>query len=131
MEKYMVDIPVKINIWIRTECQKKQFEIIKKAKPSILFIQSDGGRNETEWDAIRKNRELIDNGIDWECTVYRLYESKNNGLYSMSKKTSELFMMHVTHSVKHTKGKELVLLVMHLVSAFMLRRYLIALRVEQ
>ena len=30
MDKYLVDVPVKINIWIRPECQKQQFEIIKK-----------------------------------------------------------------------------------------------------
>ena len=70
MKPYLVDVPVKINIWIREECQKRQWEIIKKARPSILFIQSDGGRNESEWKAINNNRKLIDNGIDWECTVY-------------------------------------------------------------
>lgn len=90
MKPYLVDVPVKINIWIRTECQKKQFEIIKKARPSILFIQSDGGRNQKEWDAIYQNRKLIDEGIDWDCTVYRLYEDHNNGLYTMGRKTHEL-----------------------------------------
>lgn len=87
---YGVDVPVKMNIWIRTECQKRQFEVIKKVRPSILFIQSDGGRNDKEWEAIYTNRQMIDDGIDWECSVYRLYEEKNNGLYAMGKKTVEL-----------------------------------------
>ena len=52
LKKYLVDIPVRINIWIRPECQRRQFEVIKKARPSILFIQSDGGRNDEEWQAI-------------------------------------------------------------------------------
>lgn len=39
MKPYLVDVPVKINIWIRPECQKRQFEIIKQARPSILFVQ--------------------------------------------------------------------------------------------
>lgn len=90
MDKYLVDVPVKINIWIRTECQKQQFEIIKKAKPSILFIMSDGGRNEKEWQAIRANRKLIDEGIDWECTVYRIYEEQNQGMYAMARKVHSL-----------------------------------------
>ena len=86
MKPYLVDVPVKINIWIREECQRKQFEIIKQARPSVLIIQSDGGRNEKEWEIIRRNRKMIDDGIDWECTVHRLYEEKNLGLYAMGKK---------------------------------------------
>lgn len=30
MKPYLVDVPVRVNIWIRPECQRKQFEIIKK-----------------------------------------------------------------------------------------------------
>lgn len=89
MDKFLVDVPVKINIWIRPDCQKRQFEIIKKAKPRILFIASDGGRNEKEWEIIRTNRKMIDDGIDWECMVYRLYEDENQGMYTMGRKIRE------------------------------------------
>ena len=99
MKPYLVDVPVRVNIWIRPECQKKQFEVIKKARPSILFLVSDGGRNEKEWEAIRENRKLIDEGIDWECEVYRIYEEKNNGLYAMGKKGSELIWSKVDRCV--------------------------------
>ena len=96
---YLVDVPVRVNIWIRPECQKRQFEILKQARPSIIFLQSDGGRNEKEWEAIRENRKLIDEGIDWECTVYRLYEEKNNGLYAMGIKTEELVWSKVDRCI--------------------------------
>lgn len=96
---YLVDVPVRVNIWIRPECQKRQFEILKQVRPSIIFLQSDGGRNEKEWEAIRENRKLIDEGIDWECTVYRLYEEKNNGLYAMGKKTAELVWSKVDRCI--------------------------------
>ena len=99
MKPYLVDVPVRVNIWIRPECQKKQFEILKQARPSILFIQSDGGRNEKEWQAIRENRKLIDEGIDWECTVYKVYEDKNNGLYTMSKKIQQLVWSKVDRCI--------------------------------
>lgn len=99
MKPYLVDVPVRINIWIRPECQRRQWEIIKKARPSILFIQSDGGRNEKEWKAIRENRKLIDEGIDWECQVYRAYEEKNNGMYAMSKKVYELIWSTVDRCI--------------------------------
>lgn len=92
MEKkpFLVDVPVRVNVWIRPEAQRKQFEILRQARPSIMFLISDGGRNEAEWAAIRQNRALFDNEIDWECTVYKLYEEKNNGLYTMSRKGAAL-----------------------------------------
>lgn len=88
MKSFLVDVPVRVTIWIRPDCQRKQFEVLKLARPSILFLQSDGGRNDCEWEAIRKNREMFENEIDWECTVYKIYEDKNIGLYSMGKKCS-------------------------------------------
>ena len=90
MKPYLVDVPVKINIWIRPDCQRQQFEVIKKARPSILFIQSDGGRNNNEWKLINQNRELYEYGIDWQCKVFHIYENYNNGLYTMAQKTSSL-----------------------------------------
>lgn len=90
MKPYLVNVPVRVNIWIRPECQRRQFQVLKEARPSIIFLQSDGGRNEKEWEAIKQNRKLFDEGIDWECTVYRLYEDHNNGLYSMGNKVQEL-----------------------------------------
>lgn len=99
MKPYLVDVPVKVNIWIRPECQKRQFEIIKQARPSILFIQSDGGRNENEWELIKKNRKLYDEGIDWECTVYKFYEEENLGMYTMGKKVRDFIWEKVDRCI--------------------------------
>ena len=96
---YLVDVPVRVNIWIRPECQKKQFEILKEARPSIIFLISDGGRNPKEWEAIRQNRKMIDEGIDWECEVYRIYEEQNNGLYTMGRKGTELVWSKVDRCI--------------------------------
>ena len=84
-KNWLVDVPVKTNIWIRPECQRRQFEVIKKARPSILFLSSDGGRNEKEWEAIRLNRKMFDTEIDWNCTVYKIYMDSNNGLYEIAR----------------------------------------------
>lgn len=86
----LVDLPVRVNIWIRPYCQRAQFEVLKKACPSVLFLQSDGGRNEDEWKAIRRNRKIFDKEIDWNCTVYKVYEESNNGLYAMSNKVCSI-----------------------------------------
>lgn len=92
MEKkpYLVDVPVRVNVWIRPEAQRKQFEVLKQARPSVMFLISDGGRNEAEWEAIRQNRALFENEVDWDCTIYKIFEEKNNGLYTMSRKAADL-----------------------------------------
>lgn len=95
MKDYLVDVAVKTDIWIRTDLQREQFEVIRKARPSILFLISDGGRNDAEWEAIRQNRKMYDEEIDWNCTVYRQYESCNQGMYAMEKKERELIWSHV------------------------------------
>lgn len=96
---FVIDVPVLIKIWIRPDCQKKQFDVIKKAKPSILFIQSDGGRNENENKIIKENRSLIENGIDWKCKVYKIYEENNLGLYTMGLKVEKIIWNHVDRCI--------------------------------
>ena len=85
-----INVPLFFTIWIRPECQRKQFEIIRKVKPAVMFIQSDGGRNDYEWKAILENRKMVDEGIDWTCTVYKFYETENNGMYAMISKTQPI-----------------------------------------
>ena len=99
MKPYLVDVPVRVAIWIRTDCQRKQFEVLKKARPSVLFLQSDGGRNETEWEAIRKNRSIFETEIDWDCTVYKLYEEENLGLYTMGAKVARFIWERVDRCI--------------------------------
>lgn len=99
MKPWLVDVPVRVNIWIRPECQKRQFEVLKEARPSVMFLISDGGRNEKEWEAIYQNRKLFDEEIDWDCTVYKIYEDKNNGLYTMAKKARELIWSKVDRCI--------------------------------
>jgi hypothetical protein len=99
MKPYLVDVPVKMNIWIRPDCQRKQWNVIKQARPSILFVQSDGGRNEKEWEAIHKNRKMFDEELDWDCTVYRFYEDHNNGLYAIAAKVASSIWSKVDRCV--------------------------------
>ncbi len=89
-QNYLVDVPVRVMIWTRPDCQRKQFEVLKQARPSTLFLVSDGGRNEKEWEAIRTNRKMFDEEIDWDCTVYKVYEEQNNGLYRLGLKVRKL-----------------------------------------
>lgn len=98
MEKSIVNIPVKVHIWIREDCQLAQYEVIKKARPSVLFIQSDGGRNPEEWKAINCGRKLYEQ-LDWECNVYRIYSDVNLGMYTMGQKADDIIWSHVDRCV--------------------------------
>ena len=99
MDKYLVDVPVQINIWIRPEMQPRQFDVIKNAKPSVLFVISDGGRSEEEWEKIHSNRKIYEEEIDWECQVYKLYKEENIGLYAMLKEMHELIWQKVDRCI--------------------------------
>lgn len=99
MKPFLVDVPVRVNIWIRPECQRRQFEVLKQARPSIIFLQSDGGRNEKEWEAIRKNREIFETEVDWDCKIYKIYEETNQGLYTMGRKVREFIWQHVDRCI--------------------------------
>lgn len=99
LKKALVTVPVKLNIWIRPECQRRQFEVIKKVRPSILFLISDGGKNEEEWKIIKKHRHMFDTEIDWNCKVYRLYEEVNNGLYGLAEKRNSLIWDNVDRCI--------------------------------
>ena len=100
IKPFLVDVPVSTKIWIRPECQRKQFEVIRQARPSILFLQSDGGRNEREWGLIRENRRLFDENIDWDCEVHKLYATKNLGMYTMGEYKKDYIFDHVDRIVE-------------------------------
>lgn len=77
----LINAPVNLIIWSRPDFLRRQFEVVKKARPKILIIVSDYGRNEAECAAIEESR-AITTEIDWKCQVHRLYWYENQGLYS-------------------------------------------------
>lgn len=99
MRPFSVDVPVKTNIWIRPDLQRKQFEVIRKARPSELFIISDGGRNEEEWARINESRRMFDTEIDWDCKVHKYYADHNYGMYATDDFTNKVIWSEVDRCV--------------------------------
>lgn len=83
---YLVDLPVSVMIWTRPDLQRMQFEVLRQARPSVLFLTSDGGRNDHERELIRQSRSVFDD-IDWSCIVHELFFDSNQGMYSVSSQT--------------------------------------------
>ena len=99
LKKWLVDVPVPFNIWIRPECQKRQWEVIRQARPRILFVVSDGGRTDEEWALINQNRTMVDTGIDWDCEVHKLYSDKNYGMYTRMIPVSAVFQASIISAI--------------------------------
>ena len=100
MEKrpYKIDIAVRVLVWNRPECQKKQWEVIKEAAPRILFLISDGGRTTDEMERIKESRKVVED-IDWECKVYKLYFDENQGMYGIGKPSRKLIWSTVDRCI--------------------------------
>jgi hypothetical protein len=90
MHKYLIDVPVVLYVYIRPACLKRTFDRIKIARPSILFLVSDGPRKGylRDKERIEESRKIVDN-IDWTCKIYKLYYVKNYGIYKVFKKSMD------------------------------------------
>ena len=77
----MFNIPILFLVFNRPELTYRVFETIKEVKPKKLFIAADGPRVDVEGEAqkCKEVRELILNGIDWDCEVKTLFQNRNLG----------------------------------------------------
>jgi hypothetical protein len=78
---YEFDTPILLTFFVRSETLIRVFEQIRKVKPKVLFLASDGPRNGHTDDQKKINecREIVSK-IDWECDVFRYYADKNLGI---------------------------------------------------
>ena len=53
--------------------------MIRKVKPKDLYIIADGPKSKIDFDLCNKVRSYIENNIDWECNVQKIYSRKNLG----------------------------------------------------
>lgn len=83
MKNYLVDVPVLLSIYKRSDTLEKVFNVIKTARPSKLYIISDGPKKDYPSDIkkIENCRKIVEN-IDWNCEVFKLYFQTNQGMYS-------------------------------------------------
>lgn len=82
MNKAKIDIPVLLIFFNRPDHIRQVFEQVKLARPSKLYLYQDGARLNRLDDVknVEKCRAVLcDEQIDWECEVYRLYQTENYG----------------------------------------------------
>ena len=73
--------PVIYIFFNRPEITRRSFSVIRKARPSRLFLISDGPRAQRPDDAerCRQARAIVEEMIDWPCEVTRDYATENMG----------------------------------------------------
>ena len=74
------DTPILFIVFNRPERASKVFESIRKIKPKKLFVSADAPRNNVKADVklCQETRDILKR-IDWDCKVYKKYNSKNLG----------------------------------------------------
>lgn len=74
----LVDVPVLILFFNRSDLLQQVFEQVKKARPTRLFLYQDGPRNSSDLLGIERCRKVVEQ-IDWQCVVHKNYQTKNYG----------------------------------------------------
>jgi hypothetical protein len=100
MKPYLVNVPVILYVFVRPDTLKQVFEKIKTARPSVLFLVSDGPRDNvaTDKEKIEASRKVVEN-VDWDCEVHRLYSDINRGMYTTFKITCDYVFQKVDRCI--------------------------------
>ena len=76
------NVPILFLVFNRPEQTKMSLERIRLAQPRVLYVHCDGPRTDRvgETEKVQQVRDLISEGITWECQVHTLYRPSNLGL---------------------------------------------------
>ncbi|MHC4617543.1 MAG: glycosyltransferase family 2 protein [Planctomycetota bacterium] len=93
--------PVLFLVFNRPDTTRQVFEAIRRAQPSQLFVAADGpGVNKArEAEKCVAVRRIVDEGIDWDCKVHRLYRSNNVGCKIAVSSAIDWFFEHVEEGI--------------------------------
>lgn len=89
-----LEVPIILIFFNRKELALKAFKEIRRVKPQKLFLVSDGPRQGKtgELESVAEIRQCIEQQIDWECDIQKLYAEENMGCRArISSAISEVF----------------------------------------
>jgi len=100
MKPYLVDVPVMLMVFVRPDTLRRVFNVIKEARPSMLFLVSDGPREHipTDREKIDESRKIVEE-IDWDCKLKKLYFDTNQGLYKTTNMSYEFVFKYVDRCI--------------------------------
>lgn len=72
-------IPILFTIYNRLDTTKIVLEVIKKIKPTHLFLASDGPKSDKEKDKVEEVRRYVLSNIDWDVSLKTKFNINNKG----------------------------------------------------
>ena len=80
MKPWKNDVNVLLIFFVRDDVFAKTFEAVREARPRRLLLWQDGAREgrQDDVEAVARCRRIAEN-IDWECEVYKNYQTQNWG----------------------------------------------------
>jgi hypothetical protein len=75
------NIPVCLFLFRRSETLPLIFDVLRKVRPSKIYLRSDEGRTVDEKKEVSKVRNLALSLIDWDCEIIKDFASENRGVY--------------------------------------------------
>lgn len=97
----MFDTPILFLIFNRPDTTALVFEQIKKVQPKYLYVAADGPRSNSqgEDDLCKASRDIVLEGIDWDCEVRRLFRDENLGCGKAVSEAITWFFEHVEEGI--------------------------------
>ena len=80
MKEKSFDTPVAYLFYARPKCMEITFPLIRKLRPSCLYLIADGPKGAKDHQHCNMARQLIEDNIDWDCQLTKIYSEKNMGL---------------------------------------------------
>lgn len=80
---------------------KSVFETIRKIRPTVLFLSSDGPRQmvEDEKETVQLIRNYVASNIDWPCQIHKSFKNENLGCGINVKTSIDWFFETVEYGV--------------------------------
>ena len=93
--------PILFLIFNRPDVTKCVFEEIRKQKPQYLYLAADGPRANKpgEYEKCILAREVVLEGIDWNCELKTLYRDENLGCGKAVSEAITWFFEHVEEGI--------------------------------
>lgn len=91
-----INVAVSVVVFNRLDCVQKLLDAVRKAQPPRLYVISDGPRENVcgEYDKVQAVRNYIEQNVDWNCEVIKVYSDENMGCDNRSVTGMDYVMKH-------------------------------------
>lgn len=80
-ENLKFSTPILLNVFNRPYETQQVLNVLRSIQAPVIYVHCDGPRqgNDNDLINVKQVKRLIDEQVDWDCEVYRMYEDTNQG----------------------------------------------------